>query len=104
MADQQATVSELASLRSTMGELVAYCQALQAGAAAHAYGLPAQWQGPAMAAFLSSFGNWSTLAAGMISQAESLQKQVEAAEKAYEKTIEGLDKAWNEFTNTLPKV
>ncbi|HLT68094.1 MAG TPA: hypothetical protein VKZ73_09530 [Microbacterium sp.] len=104
MPSQQATVSELSSLKSSLGELVTYCQALQAGAAAHAYGLPAQWQGPAMAAFLASFANWSALAAGLTAQAQALQERVAAAEGAYEQTIQQLDETWSSFVTSIPEL
>lgn len=102
MAEQKATEAELKALITSMEELVGYCETLQAGASVYANALPAEWRGPAMAAFLSSFALWSTSAAAMVTSAEGLKTQADTAHEAYTKTIEGLDTMWSGLQTSIP--
>ncbi|RXZ69935.1 hypothetical protein [Agromyces albus] len=101
MAEQQADTAELRALAQTMTELMGYCSALKQGASGFAYMLPAEWQGPAMQAFLGSFAAWTVGATGMEQTAEALQKQAQAAFDAYDATIESLNTAWKTIESDL---
>lgn len=63
--------------------------------------LPAEWQGPAMANFLSMFEKWQLGAEALTLAAEGLQAQVEAARESYDGTISALDTAWNQIASSL---
>ncbi|WP_394552987.1 WXG100 family type VII secretion target [Agromyces sp. MMS24-JH15] len=101
MSDQQADTNELRQLAQTMTELVNYCSALKEGSSAFAYMLPAEWQGPAMQAFLGSFAAWAAGAAAMQDVAESLHDQVQVAHDAYSQTIDALDTSWAKIEANL---
>lgn len=94
MAEQQADTAELRALAQTMTELMGYCSALKQGASGFAYMLPAEWQGPAMQAFLGSFAAWAVGGTALEETAEALQKQAQASFDAYDATIESLDTSW----------
>jgi len=101
MSEQQADTTELRRLAEQMQQLVAYCDALASGASGFAYMLPAEWQGPAMAAFLDEFATWHVGADGLRAGAEGLQQLAAAATGAYEQTITGLDSSWSSFRSTV---
>ncbi|MEV1131384.1 hypothetical protein [Agromyces sp. NPDC049794] len=101
MAEQQADTAELRALVQTMTELMGYCSALKQGASGFAYMLPAEWQGPAMQAFLGSFAAWAAGATALEGTAEALQKQAQASFNSYTKTIEDLNTAWSKIESNL---
>lgn len=101
MADQRADVTELQALVDTLGELIAYCDALKSGASGFAYMLPNDWQGPAMSAFLGSFTQWTLGAEALRLQAESLRAQAKAALTAYEGAIGDMDTYWSNLAMNL---
>ncbi|WP_395245802.1 WXG100 family type VII secretion target [Agromyces sp. MMS24-K17] len=101
MSEQQADTNELRQLAQTMNELVSYCSALKEGSSGFAYMLPAEWQGPAMQAFLGSFAAWAAGAAALQSVAESLHDQVQVSHDAYAKAIEELDSSWAKIESNL---
>ncbi|WP_350349139.1 hypothetical protein ABIQ69_04160 [Agromyces sp. G08B096] len=101
MSEQQADTTELRELVQTMNELVGYCSALKQGASGFAYMLPAEWQGPAMQAFLGSFTAWAVGASALEQTAEGLKKQAEASSDSYSKTIESLDTSWSKIQSNL---
>lgn len=101
MGTQKADTADLQALADALGELVNYCTALKQGASGFAYMLPAEWQGPAMANFLSMFEKWQLGADGMMQAAAGLQAQVAAAQQAYELTSEGLDTSWAQIAAAL---
>ncbi|QEO15129.1 hypothetical protein FLP10_12430 [Agromyces intestinalis] len=101
MSEQQADTNDLRQLAQTMNELVNYCSALKEGAGGFAYMLPAEWQGPAMQAFLGSFAAWAVGAAALQDVAESLHDQVQVSYDSYSKTIEDLDSTWAKIEANL---
>lgn len=101
MAEQQADTAELRELVQTMNQLVGYCSALKQGASGFAYMLPAEWQGPAMQAFLGSFTAWAVGASALEQTAEGLKAQAEVSSNAYSKTIESLDTSWSKLDSNL---
>jgi uncharacterized protein YukE len=101
VAEQQADTAELRALAQTMTELMGYCSALKQGASGFAYMLPAEWQGPAMQAFLGSFSAWAVGATALEQTAESLQKQAQASFDAYSATIEDLNSSWSKIESNL---
>ena len=101
MSEQQADTNELRQLVQTMNELVNYCSTLKEGASGFAYMLPAEWQGPAMQAFLGSFAAWAVGAAALQDVAESLHDQVQVAHDAYSQTIDDLDSSWAKIQANL---
>lgn len=101
MADQKADTADLQALADALGELVNYCTALKQGAGGFAYMLPAEWQGPAMANFISLFEKWAIGAEALTLAAEGLQDQVDGARQAYEMTFEALDTSWNTIKSSL---
>jgi uncharacterized protein YukE len=101
MAEQQADTAELRALAQTMTELMGYCSALKQGASGFAYMLPAEWQGPAMQAFLGSFTAWAVGATALEQTAGDLQKQAQASFDAYTATIENLDSSWSTIDSNL---
>ncbi len=102
MSEQQADINDLTSLTESMADLVTYATALKQGAGGFAYMLPADWQGPAMHAFLGSFETWSVSAHALIDAATKLQEQANTAKTAYSNTVEGLDESWTDFQSNLP--
>lgn len=101
MAEQQADVAELQALAQAMNELMGYCSALKQGASGFAYMLPAEWQGPAMQAFLGSFSAWAVGASALEQAAANLQEQAQTSHDAYAKTIEKLDTSWSKLQSNL---
>jgi uncharacterized protein YukE len=63
--------------------------------------LPAEWQGPAMQAFLGSFAAWTVGGTALEQTAEALQKQAQAAFDAYDATIENLDSSWSSIESNF---
>ena len=101
MSEQQADIDDLKRLVDTMQSLTEHCEALKQGAAGFAYMLPAQWQGPAMGAFLAFFETWSAGASGLAEGAASLHTQADSVHKAYSATVTELDTAWTTFEGSL---
>ena len=101
MSEQQADIAELQRLVDTMQSLKEHCDALKQGAAGFAYMLPAQWQGPAMGAFIAFFETWSVGAQSLADGAGQLHAQADTAQKAYQATVDELDAAWTTFEGSL---
>jgi len=101
VSEQQADTAELERLVEALTALTEHCQSLQQSANGFAYMLPAQWQGPAMGAFLAFFEMWSLSAASLTEGAHGLALQASSAHKAYEATIHELDTAWSKFEGSL---
>lgn len=101
MSEQQADTTTLQQLVDQMQSLTEYCDALKQGASTFAYMLPNEWQGPAMAAFLGSFEQWSAQASAMTTAAQALHERATVAHTAYESAIESLDTQWKDFKGQL---
>lgn len=101
MSEQQVDLASLEQLVTQMETLVTYCDALKQGAGGFAYMLPADWQGPAMMAFLGSFEAWSVGAQGLSDSAKGLHELAKAVHTAYSTTVENLDSAWSETAASL---
>lgn len=101
MAEQKVDIEALRSLNETLTSLITYTGALREGAGGFAYMLPAEWQGPAMTQFLSTFEMWAVNAETLRLQTEQLQKLAEAALTAYESTIDDVDDSWSKIRSGL---
>lgn len=101
MSEQQVDLASLQQLVTQMETLVTYCEALRQGAGGFAYMLPADWQGPAMVTFLSSFEAWSVGAQGLRDSAQGLHELAAAVHSAYSTTVESLDTAWSDTLASL---
>ena len=98
---QVANVADLRSLNESLTEMIGYCDALRASAAAFAYMLPAEWQGPAFSRFIMTFETWAASAATLTESTADLQAHAQAVLTAYEDGISELDQIWSTYRSQI---
>ena len=101
MAELKAIPTELRSLVDSLQSLQEYCNNLKDGAQGFAHMLPAEWQGPAMNAFLAAFAAWEAGATALTEGAGSLREQAKVAADSYQSTSETLTTSWSTFRGQL---
>lgn len=100
-AGQIASVAELRSLNEALTDMIGYADALRAGAAAFAYMLPAEWQGPAFSRFIVAFETWAASASLLTESTAELQAHAQAVLTAYENGISELDQIWSTYRTQI---
>ena len=104
MSEIEVDTVALRGLTEQLSSLVEYCSALRAGAGGFAYMLPADWQGPAMAAFLATFESWAVSANTMTETATGLRDHAAAVLSAYEGAVTHVDGTWESVSTQLTSV
>ena len=101
MGEQTVDTDALRALSEALNSMVGYSDALRAGASTFAYMLPAEWQGPAFARFLSAFELWAMSASALTDETAQLQAHTAAVLQAYETGIAEMDAGWSQLRSEM---
>jgi hypothetical protein len=95
MTRQQHEAGDLQDLIGALGELVGYCDALQAHANGAAAAASGAWKGMASAEFLNQVALWSAGAGVLRASAGDLLAWANAASALYESAQSNADSFWS---------
>ncbi len=94
MSAQQHEAGDLQDLVRTLGDLVVYCETLDAHAQGAAHALATQWKGMASAEFVNQVGLWGAGAATLKLGAQDLLAWATAAAQLYDEAQTQAKTTW----------